>query len=49
VCKLRTANQVAIYIWQSLSHTTALPINRLCLEMELHVNSFHGEIHAESL
>jgi hypothetical protein len=49
VCKLRTANQVAFYTWQSLSHTTALPINRLRLEMELHVNSFHGEIHAESL
>ena len=37
------------YTWQSLSHTTALPINRLYLEMGLHVDSFHSEIHAESV
>jgi hypothetical protein len=37
------------YTWQSLSHTTALPINIPRLEVGIHVDSFRGEIHTESL
>ena len=49
VCGLRTADQLAFYTRQSLLHATALPIDGLDLETELHVDSFHGEIRAESL
>jgi len=49
VCEMRTANKVAFYTQQSLLHATALPIDGLHLETGLHVNSFHGEIHTESL
>jgi len=49
VCELRTAHQAACYMRQSLLHATALPIDGLHLEMGLHVDSFHGEINAESL
>jgi len=48
-CELRTADQVAFYMWQSLFHATALPIDGLHLEMGLHFDSFHGKIHAKSL
>jgi hypothetical protein len=48
VCEMRTVNQVAFYMQQSLLQTTALPIDRLHLEIGLHVNSFHGEIHRVS-
>jgi hypothetical protein len=44
VCELRKVDQVAFYTRQSLLHATALPIDGLQLEMELHVDSFHGEI-----
>jgi len=46
---LKTADQVAFYTRKILLHDTALPIDGLHLEMELNVDSFHGEIHAESL
>ena len=49
VCELRTADQVAFYMWQSLLRTTALPIDGLHLEMGLPVDSVQGEIRAESL
>jgi hypothetical protein len=35
VCKLRTANQVALYTWQNLFHTLAFPISGLHLEIGL--------------
>jgi hypothetical protein len=46
---LKTADQVAFYTLQSLLHDTALLIDGMHLEMGLNVDSFHGEIHAESL
>jgi hypothetical protein len=48
VCKLRAADLVAFYTWQSLFHT-ALPIDGLHLERGLPVDSIHSEICAESL
>jgi len=48
VCELRTADQVAFYTLHCL-HATALPIDGLHLEMELPVDSVHGEIRTESL
>jgi len=49
VCELRTADQVAFYMWQSHLCATALPIDGLHLETGLHFNSFHGKIHAKSI
>jgi hypothetical protein len=43
VCKLRTANQVALYMWQSLFHTLAYPINGLHLEIGLLLIPFTAE------
>jgi len=46
---MRTADQVTFYTLQSLLHATALPIDRLHLEIGLPVDSIHGEILTESL
>jgi hypothetical protein len=43
------ADQVASYTLQGLLHATTLPIDGLHFEMELFVDSVHGEIRVESV
>jgi hypothetical protein len=49
VCELRTADQMVFYTSQGLLHSTALPIDKLHVEMWLHVDSFHGKVRTNSL